>query len=153
MRPALLLSFFIGLLGGVCGSLLFSQNSTTYAVSASSDTVRARDIQLVGANGKLLAQLAVSSEGSPALFFFDRNGRNRLNLGVYGDGDPFMVLNDPQEMAAGIFRLVSDEHMPYLIFKHDGRERSIFGINQRQNEPFLIRYNNSGTVMDFGTYP
>ena len=98
----------------------------------------------------------MSSDGGPALFFFDSAGRNRLVLGLYSPAEseyPFVVLNDTQQRAAGIFRLFGARETPVVVLKNQGRDRSIYGLNPGSLEPFLVNYSGDGKKGDvFGKY-
>ena len=105
---------------------------------------------------KLRAELAMSPDGGPALFFFDTAGRNRLVLGLYSPAEgeaPSVVLNDAQQRAAGIFRLFGSRDTPVVVLKSQGRDRSVYGLNPGSTEPFLANYSGDGTKSDvFGHY-
>jgi len=75
-----------GLIGGIVGAYLlihFHDGSAMPAPAHAAATraqgvVSATRIQLVDAGGKMRAELAMSVDGGPALFFFDTAGRNRM---------------------------------------------------------------------------
>jgi hypothetical protein len=152
-----------GLAGGLLGAFLLMQLSRGAApASAPVPAARAQTlisasrIQLVDSGGKLRAELAMSADGGPALFFFDRAGRNRMVLGLYSPAEgeaPSVVLNDPQQRAAGIFRLFGPRDAPVVVLKSEGRDRSIYGLNPNSLNPFLANYMGDGTKSDvFGEY-
>ena len=120
------------------------------------DVVTAHRIELLDANGKVRAELAMSGDGGPSLFFFDGAGRNRMVLGLYSPGEgeaPFVVLNDSQQQAAGIFRLFGARETPVVVLKSQGRDRSIYGLQPTTLEPFLVNYAGDGRKDDiFGKY-
>ena len=72
--------------------------------------------------------MASTADGSPAIWFFDKNGKSRLNLGLYEDGNPFVVLNDQNELAVQILRSVGNENAPVLVMKSKGQDRMILGL-------------------------
>lgn len=156
----ILAGFFGGLLGAyVLGhwdrsSALVPQSLA--ATTLQQDIVSANRIRLIDAGGKVRAELAISIDGGPALFFFDSTGRNRLVLGLYSPAEseyPFVVLNDTQRHAAGIFRLFGAYETPVVVLKNQGRDRSIYGLNQNSTEPFLTNYSGDGKKSDvFGKY-
>ncbi|HEX3097011.1 MAG TPA: hypothetical protein VHQ02_04795 [Usitatibacter sp.] len=111
------------------------------------DVVSVHRIELLDAHGRIRAELAMSGDGGPALFFFDEKGRNRMVLGLYppGEGEaPFVVLNDGQQHAAGIFRLFGARDTPVVVLKSQGRDRSIYGLEPKTLEPFLVNYSGDG---------
>ena len=126
------------------------------AATAQPDVITASRIRLVDAAGKVRAELTMARDGGPALFFFDSAGRNRLVLGLYPPAEseyPFVVLNDTQQHAAGIFRLFGGHETPVVVLKHQGRDRSIYGLNAGTTEPFITNFASDGKRTDvFGKF-
>ena len=90
----------------------------------------------------------MSPDGGPGIFFYDTRGRNRLVLGLYSPAEseyPFVVLNDSRQLAAGIFRLFGGQETPVVVLKHQGTDRSIFGLTPNSTEPFLVNYSSDRT--------
>ncbi len=152
-----------GLIGGIAGAyILMRVDGRTVLSPAYASTTRPQDvisanrIQLIDAGGKVRAELAMSVDGGPSLFFFDTAGRNRLVLGLYSPAEgeaPTVVLNDAQEHAAGIFRLFGAHDSPVVVLKSQGRDRSVYGLNPGSMEPFLANYSGDGKKTDlFGNY-
>ncbi len=153
-----------GFLGGILGAFVLAYLSRGGALlSPASATaappqniVTAGRIRLVDPGGKVRAELAMSGDGGPALFFFDGAGRNRLVLGLYPPAEseyPFVVLNDTQQHAAGIFRLFGGRETPVVVLKNRGQDRSIYGLNPNSTEPFLANIAGDGKKSDvFGKY-
>lgn len=160
-------TFVAGIVGGLAGGFLaalllmhFSRGGalpSAIAPSARAQTlISAHRIQLVDPSGKVRAELAMSVDDGPALFFFDHAGRNRLVLGLYSSAEgeaPSVVLNDPEQRAAGIFRLFGPRDTPVIVLKSEGRDRSIYGLNPSSLDPFLSNYTTDGKKSDvFGEY-
>ena len=138
-----------GFVGGLAGAALWQRSSAPaparapLAAGPTASLLRAERIELVDAKGQRRAELALSIDGGPALFFFDSAGRNRLELGLYSAAEgeaPTVVLNDPDQRAAGIFRLYGPKDAPVLVLKHEGRDRSVYGLDAGSFEPFLSNY-------------
>ena len=144
MRSATLAGTCAGFIAGLAGAAVFAHFGIAGAAPPTGQhAIDASTIRLVDAHGKVRAQLAMSSDGGPALFFFDGAGRNRLVLGLYSPSEreaPFVVLNDPGQRAAGIFRLFGANEAPVVVLKNAGRDRSIYGLNPQTLEPFLVNY-------------
>jgi hypothetical protein len=144
--------YFVGVLSGFVGGMLgayvlvHGERATLLAQAkpaAAQEVVSASRIRLLDATGRARAELAISPDGGPGLFFFDTRGRNRLVLGLYSPAEseyPFVVLNDSQQLAAGIFRLFGAQETPVVVLKNKGADRSIFGLNPGSTEPFLVNY-------------
>jgi hypothetical protein len=154
MRHAHVAGVLSGFVGGLVGAWLLghsgrAQNLVPPAAAASTaqDVVSAGRIRLLDASGRTRAEIAMSPDGGPGLFFYDTRGRNRLVLGLYSPGEselPFIVLNDTQQHAAGIFRLFSAGETPVVVLKNKGQDRSIYGLNPGSTDPFLVNYSADG---------
>lgn len=159
MTKTLFAGILAGLIGGIAGAFLLLHGDRvppllTPAIAAGagrSEVVTASRIQLVDASGKVRAELAMSLDGGPALFFYDSAGRNRMVLGLYSPAEgeaPSVVLNDPQQRAAGIFRLFGPHDTPVVVLKNQGRDRSIYGLNASSAEPYLTNFSGEGKNTD-----
>lgn len=155
MSKTFLAGILAGLIGGIAGAFLLLHltqgralaSPASAAAARSQELVSANRIQLVDASGKVRAELAMSLDGGPALFFYDSAGRNRMVLGLYSAAEgeaPSVVLNDPQQHAAGIFRLYGPHDTPVVVLKNQGRDRSIYGLNASSTEPFLSNFSGDG---------
>ena len=146
MNKNFLAGIVAGFAGGLVGAYLFGHVQSTLvalamAAPAPQDVVAASRIRLLDPSGKTRAELAMSGDGGPGLFFYDTRGRNRLVLGLYSPGEseyPFVVLNDTHGLAAGIFRLFGGQETPVVVLKNRGEDRSIYGLNPATTEPFLV---------------
>lgn len=153
-----------GLLGVIAGAYVASRVAQLPTPPASarpahehaSDVVSASRVELLDAGGKVRAELAMSGDGGPALFFFDSAGRNRLVLGLYSAAEgeaPSVVLNDAQQRAAGIFRLFGSRDTPAVVLKNKGQDRSVYGLDPSSADPFLVNYDGKGSKNNaFGNY-
>jgi hypothetical protein len=147
-----------GFIGGVIGAFALGHLASVLpkAAAAGQDVVSASRIRLLDTTGRTRAELAMSPDGAPGLFFYDTHGRNRLVLGIYSPAEneyPFVVLNDTHQLAAGIFRLFGPQETPVVVLKNKGADRSIFGLNPTSTDPFLVNYSGdrSKTAV-FGSY-
>jgi hypothetical protein len=141
-----LLSGFVGGMFGAffLGHIDFNSLFSRAAAATPQDVVvSASRIRLLDGTGRTRAELAMSPDGGPGLFFYDSQGRNRLVLGLYSAAEseyPFVVLNDTHKAAAGIFRLFGARETPVVVLKNKGADRSVFGLNPVSTEPFLVNY-------------
>jgi len=150
-----------GFIGGVLGAYVFVGVARTAPApqagpSAAPDVISAKRIRLLDGNGRERAELGMSPDGGAGLFFYDTHGRNRLVLGLYSPAEseyPFVVLNDSQQLAAGIFRLFGARETPVVVLKNKGTDRSIFGLNPGSTDPFLVNYStDSRKTAIFGSF-
>lgn len=95
---------------------------------------------LVDADGKVTAQLTSSQEGTPAIFFYDQNHVVRLNVGVFPNGEPAIVLMNKDGKVAATFKL-SDDDTPALILKEKGMDKKVISLTSDEN----ISANDRGT--------
>ena len=136
-----------GFLGGMMGAFVLAHLGfpliSPAAAAPAQEMISASRIRMVDATGRTRAELAMSPDGGPGLFFYDSKGRNRLVLGLYSPAEseyPFVVLNDTHNEAAGIFRLFGGQETPVVVLKNKGADRSILGLNPASTEPFLVNY-------------
>src|SRR6266581_6747839 len=102
-------------------------------------------LEVVGADGRRQIVMGTSGEGSPGIWIFDRNGKARLSIGLYGDNNASVVLNDEREQAVQIFRTVGEKSAPVLVMKSQGRDRIVMGLNGSSQDPFLVLYGTDGS--------
>lgn len=153
MSKTCLAGLLSGFIGGVIGAYMlgYAQQGVIAPASAAAvvqDSVSAQRIRLLDASGRARAELAMSADGGPGLFFYDTHGANRLVLGLYSVTEseyPFVVLNDTHQAAAGIFRLFGPQQAPVVVLKNKGQDRSIFGLHPASTEPFLVNYSSDHT--------
>lgn len=151
-----LVAFVFSALGMLAGQWLARPSKPTTPLAEASETsgtVSASSFELVDATGRRQILMATAGEGSPAIWFFDKNGKARLNLGLYGDNNAFIVLNDDQERAVQIFRTVGPRSAPYLVMKSGGQDRIVMGLDGVAQDPFLVYYESNGRMQTvFGSY-
>ena len=147
------MTFLFSALGMWVGYMTAQLQWVKVSVAEAPHVITAQQIEIRSKDGKKQILLGTSGENSPAIWFFDAQGKSRMNMGLYGDGNAFIVLNDPQEQAVEIMRTVGAENSPYLIWKHASRDRMIMGLNYSTHDPFLVQYEAGGNMkMVFGKY-
>jgi hypothetical protein len=147
MNKTFVAAVLSGLFGGIAGAYWFAlfgaPKLVPRAEAAAERVVTANRIVLTDTTGRPRAELAMSPDGGPGLFFYHTQGRNRLVLGLYSPAEseyPFVVLNDTHQAAAGIFRLFGAQETPVVVLKNKAADRAIFGLNPLSTDPFLIYY-------------
>src|SRR5260370_12447176 len=80
----------------------FEWNTTTAAAPPTSavSVVSTRTLEVVGADGRRQLVMGTGTEGSPGIWIYDRNGKARLSLRLYGDNNAAIVLNPETQHAA-----------------------------------------------------
>jgi len=153
MRPFVSrgLSFVLPALGVIAGYLVSEWRhpaSTASQAGPTGSSVNAQRLELVDQAGRARILMAMSG-----IWLFDAQGKARLNLGLYGDGNAFVVVNDKQEHAVEILRSVGEQSAPVLVQKAQGRDRLILGLAGPSGDSFLVRYGESGAKqVVFGEY-
>jgi hypothetical protein len=84
------------LLVGLFGGIALQARSAPTGSSRVPDLVQAHAFALVGADGKVYADLTSSEPGAPALTLRDRGGAARATLCITTDGRPLMELEDKE---------------------------------------------------------
>ncbi len=97
------------------------------------ETLSSDNFILTDSYGNTTAQLTKSGEGTPALFFYDKNHTPRISIGLYGDGVPGIVINDEKWLATGILRMVNNQWDPVLVLKEYGQDKVIIDKNGFRN--------------------
>lgn len=87
------------------------------SLSATQDVVRARRIELVAANGQVVAQLHTSDDGAGQLRLRDGRGEVRVKLGATPPGAGLVLLDRNTEPAV---RLVAGDEGPMLALSRRG---------------------------------
>src|SRR5215470_7620947 len=145
----------VGMMLGRGLAVLLERAAVTPEAQAASEVsvVSTRALEVVGADGRRQIVMGTSSEGSPGIWIYDRNGKVRLSLGLYGDNNASIVLNDSREQAVQIFRTVGERSVPVLVMKAQGRDRLVMGLTEPKQEPFLVLYGPDGAKQSvFGSY-
>ena len=149
-----LVAFVFSALGMLAGHWLGRPGTLpTARAGTPAGAVPVQSFELADTQGRRRILIATSSEGSPGMWFFDGSGKARLSLGLYGDNNAFVVLNDDQERAVQILRTLGPQSAPYLVMKAEGRDRIVMGLGGAAQDPFLVHYDAKGTMQTvFGTY-
>lgn len=100
-----------------------------YTSAVFAQAVTSDDFVLKNSQGEVTARLTTSGEGTPALFFYDANKKVRISIGLYSDGVPGVVLNDENEKAGAIMRLVTNQGNPVVVLKENGQDKIIIDKN------------------------
>jgi hypothetical protein len=141
--------------GGIFGAaLMLVLTKMVEPAVADNGIVTARAVNLVDETGKLRSQMAITKDGGPGVWLMDRQGVARVNLEVYPDDTGFIVLNDAKSLAVQILRSFGPQESPLHIFKAQGRDALIMGLNPAADRtPFSFFYDEKSTrKFQFGKY-
>ena len=116
-----------GALSGAAGSYVVLQSIS----SSEPKAVRAREIRIVGENGRILAYLG-HTKGAPQLFLYSENGEPQLHLGVDSSGPLVSLTTNNLSSSIGI---MIDEKGPRIgVYDSSG----FVAINLPTHKPGLI---------------
>jgi hypothetical protein len=96
-------------------------------------------------------QLGFSKAGLPGVWIMDEKGTPRLLMGPYEDQTAYLGLQDKKGRMIQLLRSVGAAETPLLIFKHQGADRYMTGLD-RTAKPFLMHEDTAGRKHVFGTY-
>jgi hypothetical protein len=123
------------------------------ATAAGAGPISATGFNLVDSQGKLRAQLAFAKEGPPGFWIMDRKGTARIAMGLYPDDTAHFGLQDKNGQMIELMRSFGASESPLLIFKQNGQDEMIVGLNASQRQPFLMHYEKDRKrKLQFGTY-
>jgi hypothetical protein len=144
------------MLCGFAGAFVFSiarEVLIPRAFAAPDRVVTASAFQLTDARGKLRAQLAFAKEGPPGLWLMDEKGTARAIIGLYPDGSAHIGLQDERGQMIQLMRSYGPKGTPLHIFKLDGQDKMITGLNPGADPvPFLMSYEQGKKKVHFGQY-
>ena len=109
--------------------------------------VRSTSLVLEDAAGRRKITLDRTADGGSSLFFFDSQDRSRMEVGTYGDGLPFVVLEGEHHTPKALLRMAGPNQSGVLVFKDKhNRDRMILGLdmNDADEEPFLVTFDRKG---------
>ena len=110
------------------------------AEAARDIVVSAQRIDLTDPQGRLRIQIGFSKEGPPGIWLMDEKGVARLAFGLYNDGTGHMGIQDKNGQMVQLLRTFGSQEAPLLIFKNQGQDRMILGLNSGTIDPFFISY-------------
>ena len=111
----LMIGVWVGALGGIGG-----------AGPPDPDVVRARELQLVNADGQVVGQLYTGEDGSGQLRLRDASGTVRVKLGVGEDGGSGLVLfNGRPDPAPGVTASAGSQRSRLVVTDADGGRRVV----------------------------
>lgn len=113
--------------------VLFAIALNTY--STETDLIRTQSVQLVSADGNLLAELA-TIDGNPGLYLKDRNGVNRASLFHADDGTGLYIMDEDGVTRIGIAQ-----------FAHGGGGVALHGPESKGAA--VLYYKNDGSLRFF----
>jgi hypothetical protein len=140
---------------GFLGALLFQvvKDLIPNAGANEEKVISASAFNLVDKQGKIRGQWGFAKEGPPGFWIMDEKGIARIVMGLYPDGTAHLGLQDKQGRMIQLARSFGPDEAPLLIFKHQGMDSMILGLNPGDKKPFLMHYEKDRKrKLEFGNY-
>lgn len=144
---------FLGFLGAAIFHLIRTSSIQDTQAAKNDKIIIAEGINLIDKHGKTRISLGFSSENSPSIWLFDDNGVARLNMGLYSDGSAVYGIQDKKGQMIQLTRSYGENEAPLSIYKHNGNDAMIIGLNPTDLTPFVMSYDLSHKKnVQFGKY-
>ena len=144
----------VSVLLGFMGAALFHVLKAEDVLSSQQpvpSVVTATGLNIVDSKGKIRIQLGFSGEGPPGIWVMDDKGIPRIILGLYQDQTSYFGLQDKKGQMIELMRSTGPNEIPLLIFKNNGTDKMITGLNSKV-EPFLMYMKDGTSTNLFGKY-
>ena len=146
-----ILTILLGFLGAFLFQIIKPLVIPPSLATPTSHVLKLSGINLVDAKGRIRIQLGFSKEGPPGIWLLDEKGTARLIMGLYEDQTSYLGLQDKNGLMIELMRSVGPKETPLLIFKHQGQDKMITGLDSSAKS--FLQYEEMGkTRMLFGTY-
>lgn len=111
----------------------------------------ARELRVTRPGSPASILFGSSTEGGPAMWMSKGPIGGSLQLGVHGNGFPFVLVSDATIRNFGLGRVDGKNASPILVFRSDDVVRLVFGLSMTEpGQPvFLVHYTGDGKKHDF----
>ncbi len=111
----------------------------------------ARELRVTPPGSPASTLFGSSAEGGPAMWMSKGPNGGSLQLGVHGNGFPFVLVSDAAVRNFGLGRVDGRNASPILVFRSDDVVRLVFGLGMTEpGQPaFLVHYTGDGRKHDF----
>lgn len=113
-------------------------------------SVRVRELRILGPDESVGVRLGESSEAGPGIWMTNARKSAVVEMGVHGNGFPFLLVSDGAVRNFGLGRVDGPEASPILVFRTDDVVRMVFGLSMTEppQPPFLVQYTADGQKHD-----
>jgi len=113
-------------------------------------SVRVRELRILGPGESVGVRLGESSEASPGIWMTNARKSAVVEMGVHGNGFPFLLVSDGTVRNFGLGRVDGLQASPILVFRTDDVVRMVFGLSMTEppQPPFLVQYTADGQKHD-----
>lgn len=115
-----------------------------------SSWLKVRQLRILGADGSTRLWIGESGEASPGIWMTNAQKTATVELGVHGNGFPYVLVSDGAIRNFGLGRVDGVQASPILVFRSDDVVRMVFGLDmtERHRSPFLVWYTADGAKHD-----
>jgi len=115
-----------------------------------SSWLKVRGLRILGADGSTRVWIGESREGSPGIWMTNAQKTATLEVGVHGNGFPYVLVSDGAIRNFGLGRVDGVQASPILVFRSDDVVRMVFGLDMTEprRSPFLVWYSADGAKHD-----
>jgi hypothetical protein len=115
-----------------------------------SSWLKVRQLRILGADGSARAWIGESGERSPGIWMTNAQKTATVELGVHGNGFPYVLVSDGAIRNFGLGRVDGVQASPILVFRSDDVVRMVFGLDmtEQYRPPFLVWYTADGVKHD-----
>ena len=113
-------------------------------------SMRVRELRILGPDESVGVRLGISSEASPGIWMTNARRSAVVEMGVHGNGFPFLLVSDGAVRNFGLGRVDGLQASPILVFRTDDVVRMVFGLSmtEARQPPFLVQYTADGQKHD-----
>ena len=120
------------------------------ARGTTSSWLKVRGLRILGADGGTRLWIGQSGEGSPGIWMTNGHQTATVEVGVHGNGFPYVLVSDGAIRNFGLGRVDGVQASPILVFRSDDVVRMVFGLDmtEKHRSPFLVWYATDGSKHD-----
>jgi hypothetical protein len=115
-----------------------------------SSWLKVRQIRILGADGGARVTMGESGEHSPGIWLTNARATATIQLGVHGNGFPYVLVSDGTIRNFGLGRVDGVQASPILVFRSQDVVRMVFGLDmvEPSRPAFLVWYAANGAKHD-----
>jgi len=112
--------------------------------------LKVRQLRILGPDDRARVTLGESGERSPGIWLTNARETATVQLGVHGNGFPYLLVSDGAIRNFGLGRVDGVQASPILVFRSDDVVRMVFGLDmvEPNRSPFLVWYAADGAKHD-----
>ncbi|HKW91739.1 MAG TPA: hypothetical protein VJX92_07560 [Methylomirabilota bacterium] len=115
-----------------------------------SSWLKVRQLRILGPDDRARVTIGESGEHTPGIWLTDARETATIQLGVHGNGFPYVLVSDGAVRNFGLGRVDGVQASPILVFRSGDVVRMVFGLDmvEPSRSPFLVWYAVDGAKHD-----